>query len=857
MVFLSRHWALSHGQITPSMRSCAMSLVILVVAAGAYVSPAAAQTPVGAITGTVVDPVGGVLPGAAVTVTATGTNDARTTFTDGAGVYVVANLTAGTYRVEVQLQGFNRFARIDAQVQADTVTRVDVTLALGDFAATVAVTAERRTTDVQKTPVPVTVLNGRELEEKGVERMADLEFATPLMTVDNAALTQNVTIRGIGLKSGSPRASSGVAVYRDGVLVPPILNQTSFFDIGSVETLRGPQGTFAGSYSTGGAIYINSRDPDFNGVSGYVDTGAKTYNGYGASGAVNVPFSETLAMRIALDGRTRDSYYDFINGGNGSPAPGGLQELGGRVGLLWQPSSDLRALFKVEGVRREAGGRDHRPRPGGIYAPLAPHDWRTLDFDTAQSTFERTARIALRLDYQVTNGVTLRSVTGGNDNHADNVDDIDGSAGVVPGAAGSEQHQLVSERTWSQELDLISSNDRPFSWVLGAYIFRTRIDVDIDQFTSPTAGRTPTVGIDIQNRKGNQAVFGHGRYNFTPALQAELGVRWSHSFTEDTGAIDVLNVFGPGVNLVLANDGNHSDGVVTGKAGLNWTVNDRNYLFAFAAKGFTPGTANGSGAILSPAFVANPGANPELNQVEPETVISYETGWRSTLANGALRTQMGIFLSDYSNFQITNRNLNTGQPGALVNADSATLYGFEAQAQLAAAGFQADVSVGAMKSRIDNASVVDESPALVPSGPAPMPQCVPATGPAGSAGPAGCWNYALVDVVGNTMSFAPNWTFTAGVQHSFRHRWGLLTPRLNYSFVGEQWTSIHQITAPINNLLGVRSILNGSLTYEQGTWRVRGFVDNLTNQRYVTGTFFENEFYGAPRTAGVELSRRF
>jgi iron complex outermembrane receptor protein len=133
-------------------------------------------------------------------------------------------------------------------------------------------------------------------------------------------------------------------------------------------------------------------------------------------------------------------------------------------------------------------------------------------------------------------------------------------------------------------------------------------------------------------------------------------------------------------------------------------------LFAFAAKGFSPGTANGSGAILSPAFVANPGDNPALNQVEPETVISHETGWRSTLANGALRTQMGVFLSDYTNFQITNRNLKTGQTGALVNADSATLYGFEAQAQLAAAGFQADVSLAAMKSRIDNASVVDKAP---------------------------------------------------------------------------------------------------------------------------------------------------
>ncbi|PYR31916.1 MAG: hypothetical protein DMF90_24670 [Acidobacteria bacterium] len=98
----------------------------------------------------------------------------------------------------------------------------------------------------------------------------------------------------------------------------------------------------------------------------------------------------------------------------------------------------------------------------------------------------------------------------------------------------------------------------------------------------------------------------------------------------------------------------------------------------------------------------------------PETVISYETGWRSTLLKGRLRTQMGVFHSDYTNFQITNRNLRTGQGGALVNADVATLYGFEAQAQLVAGGFQADVSLAAMKSRIDNAVLVDERPGLVP-----------------------------------------------------------------------------------------------------------------------------------------------
>lgn len=843
--------------IRPSLRQCAVSLVVVAVTAGAYVSPAGAQGTLGTITGTVVDPNATAVPGATVTMTS-GTGEIRTAVTDAAGTYSVSDLPPRTYRVEVTLQGFRPFVRTDAEVRAGAVTRVDVKLEIAPYVETVTVTAERRTTDLQTTPIPVTALGEIELEEKSVERLEDLQFATPSMTVANAALTQNVTIRGIGLKSGSPRASPGVAVYRDGVLVPQILNQTAFFDIGAVETLRGPQGTFAGSYSTGGAVYVNSQDPGFERVSGYLSTGARSYNGYGLDGALNVPLSDSFAMRIALNGQTRDSYYEFINGGGGSPPPGGLRELGGRIGLLWQPDPALRALVKVEGVRREAGGRDYRPRPGGTYASLAPADRRTLDFDTDQFTFERTRRAVLRLDWELANGVTLRSVTGGNDNYADNVDDLDGSAGVVPGATGNEQHQIVSERTWSQELDLISPDDWRFSWVLGAYVYRTRIDVGIDASTAPAAGRVPTARIDIDTRKGNHGFFGHGRYHFTPALQGELGVRWSSAFTSDDGVINVFNVFGPGVSLVLADDGRHDDtGIVTGKVGLNWTVNDDNYLFGFVAKGFSPGTANASGAILSPAFVANPGANPALNQVEPETVINYETGWRSTLLNGGLRTQLGLFYSDYADFQITNRNLRTGQGGALVNADAATLYGFEVQAQLAAGDFQADVSLTAMKSRIDNAVLVDETPGLVPTGPAPMPQCVPATGPGGTAGPGGCWNYATFNVSGNEMSFAPKWTLTAGLQRGFHLGQGVLIPRVNYSYVGEQWTSIQESTAPINDLLGARSLLNASLSYDWGNWRVRGFVDNLTDELYVSGTFIQNEFYGAPRTFGVELSRRF
>ena len=135
----------------------------------------------------------------------------------------------------------------------------------------VVVTAERRAENLQTTPIAATVLTGDQLEQKGVVQMADLQNASPSLSITNAALTANVNIRGIGLDSGSPSVVPGVATYRDGLWQPPILVTDSFYDIGSIEVLRGPQGTFVGSNSTGGAIFINTRNPDFDGLHGNVE----------------------------------------------------------------------------------------------------------------------------------------------------------------------------------------------------------------------------------------------------------------------------------------------------------------------------------------------------------------------------------------------------------------------------------------------------------------------------------------------------------------------------------------------------------------------------------------------------------
>src|SRR5688572_18711881 len=113
------------SQRSPMTRNRVLSSLVLAIVLGAVAWPVNAQDTVGTIAGSVLDSNGGPLPGATVTVTSARTKDVRSTVTDAAGTYTVPGLAAGTYQVEVQLQGFNRFLRTDVQVAANAPIRVD------------------------------------------------------------------------------------------------------------------------------------------------------------------------------------------------------------------------------------------------------------------------------------------------------------------------------------------------------------------------------------------------------------------------------------------------------------------------------------------------------------------------------------------------------------------------------------------------------------------------------------------------------------------------------------------------------------------------------------------------------------
>ena len=103
----------------------------------------------------------------------------------------------------------------------------------------------------------------------------DLEFASPSLTVNQNGQSNQINIRGIGKEDNSGTATSAVATYRDGVgTISGFATGEPYYDIASIEILRGPQGTFVGENAAGGAVFVNTRDPEVGGkYDGWVEVG--------------------------------------------------------------------------------------------------------------------------------------------------------------------------------------------------------------------------------------------------------------------------------------------------------------------------------------------------------------------------------------------------------------------------------------------------------------------------------------------------------------------------------------------------------------------------------------------------------
>jgi iron complex outermembrane recepter protein len=724
----------------------------------------------------------------------------------------------------------------------------------GDELSEVVITAERRAADVTHTPISMIATSGDDLANAHVVNITDLQATTPSIAVNTAGVFNSINIRGIGNGAINPAITPGIAVQRDGLIQAETISLNEpFYDIDHVEILRGPQGTFIGQSSTGGALLIISKSPTFDGVSGYVNMTVGTFSNNMVEAAVNLPINDTWAMRVATHWQNRGSYY--FNQGSAktviqeSPIndPGHIADRNVRVSLLWKPSDSFQALLKAENNHSSTGGTADTPnqntytdpRTGAVlhspFYAFSLHQPFQLNNDfQARQNDEVSNKIGLELKYTLPSGVVLRSLTGFQYDDIRENQDQDGTS-----ANSTYTYHLIgpANKYESQELTLISPDGGRLSWIAGASWFYRNTPVRNNNYIFPapflaTATPTRVEQVSIHATQRTMGVFGQVSYQITDPLQLQVGVRenWDNNFntgTRITSTVAPFTTFGAPLFLT----GQASDSVPTWKVGLNYAPSENQFFYVFVARGYK-------------SVGVNAGAPKNF---DPEHLTDYELGWKSKFLDNHVQTEIGGYYIDLDGLQLPATNVVTGA-GSVTNVGKSKIKGIEASIQAHVGGFNVNAAVAYNDTHLGSVSLI--AAYRLPAGTGQV-QCV------GALTPPACFDYVpfIQSVSGGNNPFSPKVTFDASADYGIQIGNATLRPRVSFSHTDKQYSSVFQADTYFQ--MEARNLWGASVAYESGPWSTTAYGTNLSDQTYRAAYNGNFEYYGAPREYGIKIARTF
>lgn len=705
----------------------------------------------------------------------------------------------------------------------------------------ILVTAERRAEDVQDVPISIVALSGDTLRERQVDTLADLTSEVPSLSFVDNGLTKFVNIRGVGVTESAPNQTVGVAIHQDGAY---IARETTFgdafFDVQSVQVLRGPQGTYSGQNASGGAIFIESARPVLGEVTGYAQVTLGEYSRRNFEGAVSVPVGENLAFRVAGKIESRDSYHtNFGPGGVGGMTAGAGNDPGdqsnyvGRAQLLWEPAPEFEFRLIHQFSHLENDGTPwtnntaaNIANPYDLYYDITPYGGNETEFHRTTGVFRWDPSEAFRVNLNIAYQETDHKIGGDQDYTTPSVE---------PNTPQQQGFTALSDNYWTGELNLLSMNDGPFEWTVGATFLDWRQLGDVyterDSYDFPPAG---VFGFDqIANQAGqnifvdslrqNQAVFAEVGYQFTDTLQVKVGGRYNH---EKNGFPEVTiyplgGLTNSGPSATLLTDALVTFNDFTGRVLVNWEPSPDHLIYATVSRGYKPGGITGRG-----------------QEYDSEIVTNWEAGWKGSLFEGVLDGSVSFFWMDYDGFQATIQPDPVDPTSRRTfNVDNTRIYGFEAQASVREGGFAADLAASYVHTEYG------DQPATIPPGAlngntTPIP----------------------FNLKGNQIAYAPQWSINGGVSYDVPVGNGYITPSVRFSHVTEQ--SVTFLPLPYH-VIPERTIVDARLTYAPNDdWRITAYITNLfdelviANQQQTTNGI-GRYFLGAPQEIGVTLGFDF
>jgi iron complex outermembrane receptor protein len=683
----------------------------------------------------------------------------------------------------------------------------------------VVITAERREVNLQDVPASATVLTAEALAAKGVDNVIEIQSVAPSVAINTYNRSTFINIRGVGIAQSAPTSNPGVAYYIDGMFIPheQFIAQ-SFYDIESIEVLRGPQGTLTGQNSTGGAIYVRTPPPDFDGISGYIDQTVADEDWYRTAVALNLPAGEKFAMRFSGVYDERGSFTDNI--GPSESEPGSGRDVSGRVAFRYAPSDRVTLDLRYEHFDRKTDYNAIKNRNDQVTS-----DPFTIEEDAISFLDQKGDRASLEARFELTPGVTLRALTSYLDAVTTDQADGDRTATAQPVPAnlptngantaiyrGRVSYTSQELRTWVSELNLMSSGDSPFQWVFGAFYMEEESPVSVlrdNRNTVDFVQSNSSIITELANE--SRSVFGQIDWRFADAWAVDIGLRYS----EDEQEYTRLAIPGPPPPGCFPCTTTADSDDMTGRAGLKFFASEDVMFYGTVSKGYKAGGIN---------------LDPRSADYRPETNQTAELGIKSTVANGRLRLNAALFRSDYEDMQLSA--LSGGVPNTL-NAAPAEIQGAELEMTGRFAALEFDLGLSWLDGEFtDDATLTDSQTganALVPAG--------------------------------SLVPFAPEITATAGMQYDLRAGSWTLTPRIQVSYLDEQLATpfVYEATT-----VPSRTVTDLRLTATTGeNLRLEVFASNLFDETYIAAQVQDASsatggiIYGAPRQVGVRLKYDF
>ncbi|WP_229257505.1 TonB-dependent receptor [Duganella callida] len=754
----------------------------------------------------------------------------------------------------------------------------------------VYVTATKRSTSLQKTPVAVTALNSAALDDNHVQTLQDVVNLVPGFAAtsqgDHGVTT--LTLRGIGNDSAKTEyADPEVASFVDGIYSPRPEGATALlFDLEAIEVLRGPQGTLWGRNSSVGAVNMQTVKPEIGSNAGNFELGYGNYNRLGARGAFNIPINDTMAMRVSVVHEQHDGYVDYQAAPNVSLAaqhaaadpeiakwnaahPGNpiafqpintnlfvrngakynaQDQSAARVSFLWQPSTQLKWNVSFEHyIDRGTPNMNllQVARPGEDF-------WSTLA-DTAPYIHRDANSFRSRLDYQINNDVALAYIAGYSHFTGSSTFDQDGGT-VVPtsfltGGSHQEDNTVWSKyKNYSHELEIQSTGKRDVDWLLGLYYANedNGIRFDIPIMNGTQQGTVGWQGSFVQPKEtvDSSAVFGQATWNVSESLHLTGGLRYTSDKRSNIGgtnnqytnpdlpqlpispSIDPLNP-ASGFVTYQRNDGEFKDHKLTGLVRVNYDIDKNNMVYASVSTGYKSGGLQDGGQPYG-----------------SETLTNYEVGSKSTFLGGALRMNNAAYFEKFKDFQFSAPvTYPDGSRGlATSNAEGANIWGIETE-------------IAAKLTKVDRVQLTAAythatlKHLIGGSNDYQLPAC-PVPGIS-----------TCLDVTGNTMPHSPKFSAQLMYQHTFHLADGTLIPRISTHYETASWLSVFNLGDQDRQKAYNRTDLG--LRYDANSkWYFDAFVRNVEDGKVKTSAM--NSFNGVwqaqylpPRTFGINVGRSF